>query len=544
MRAMLRCFRSRTSLGWWAGNIGTVLLATTLLDSALVRAADDKPDTAVESSEKAKKGDREVVHRGTPDMSPDAQVVANRRSVFSPDPRYPKSYDSAEQIEIYGGKYQVLEQRPIIEIGQPLYVEGPLNPSFDDIGKKNLVQPAFSVFGDFRTAFSYNNNGRNQEVGRLSARLNLETDLQITATERCHAQFRPIDKNPTITRVDFLGPNQSSPVFELNGNPHTLFCEGDLGNIVSGLTNTYQSYDLPFAVGLTPLLFQNGIWANSTLIGGVATIPARNSATLNIANMDFTFFAGDNTSTPAIKDPAGNLVTTGVAAYGAAAFVEANEGYWEAGIGYIDDHRGLPINQSYGTATIAFTKRYGGWLSNSVRVIADFGQDPAAHGVRTANGFIFLMENSLISSKELVFVPYLNLFAGFRQPQSLMRNADAGGILFNTGILFETDGLTNFPKLDDSGFDTYGGALGVEYLFDLDQQIVLEVGTVQIRGADIDPGRQAKGPQYGIGLRYQRNLTNSLLFRLNLMYAERENPQNVPALGNIAGVVLELRQKF
>jgi hypothetical protein len=286
------------------------------------------------------------------------------------------------------------------------------------------------------------------------------------------------------------------------------------------------------------LLFQNGIWANSTLIGGAASIAGRNSATLNIANMDFTFFAGDNTSTPAVKDPAGNLVTTGLAAYGAAAFVEANEGYWEAGIGYIDDHRGLPINQSYGTATIAFTKRYGGWLSNSVRGIWDFGQDPQAHGVRTSNGFIFLMENSLISSRELVFVPYLNLFVGFRQPQSLMRNADAGGILFNTGILFQTDGLTNFPRLDDSGFDTYGGALGVEYLFDLDQQIVLEVATVQIRGADIDPGRQATGPQYGIGLRYQRNLTNSLLFRLNLMYAEREN------LGNIGGVVLELRQKF
>jgi hypothetical protein len=535
---MPRCFRSRTSLGWWAGNIGTVLLATTLLDTALVRAADDKPDTAIESSEKAKKSDREVVHRGTPDMSPDAQIVANKRSVFGPDPKYRKSYDPVEQIEIYGGKYQVLEQRPLVEIGQPLYVEGPLNPSFDDIGKKNLVQPAFSVFGDFRTAFAYNNAGKNQEAGQLAARLNLETDLQITATERCHALFRPIDKNPTITHVDILGPNQTSPVFELNGNPHTLFCEGDLGNIVSGLTNTYQSYDLPFSVGLVPLLFQNGIWANATLIGGAASIAGRNSATLNIANMDFTFFAGDNTSTPAIKDPAGNLVTTGLAAYGAAAFVEANEGYWEAGIGYIDDHRGLPINQSYGTATIAFTKRYGGWLSNSVRGIWDFGQEPLAHGVRTANGFVFLMENSLISSRELVFVPYLNLFVGFRQPQSLMRNADAGGILFNTGILFETDGLTGFPKLDDSGFDTYGGALGVEYLFDLDQQIVLEVATVQIRGDDIDPGRQARGPQYGIGLRYQRNLTNSLLFRLNLMYAEREN------LGNISGVVLELRQKF
>ncbi len=144
----------------------------------------------------------------------------------------------------------------------------------------------------------------------------------------------------------------------------------------------------------------------------------------------------------------------------------------------------------------------------------------------------------MISPKELVLVPYANAWVGFGHPQSLMRNGDAGGILNNTGITFETDGLTGFPKLDDSGQDTYGGAVGVEYLFNLDQQIVLEASTVQVRTSDFELGRQAKGSEYGVGGRYQRNLTNSLLFRADVIYAEELNQKNV------AGVRAELRQKF
>jgi hypothetical protein len=119
-----------------------------------------------------------------------------------------------------------------------------------------------------------------------------------------------------------------------------------------------------------------------------------------------------------------------------------------------------------------------------------------------------------------------------------MRNGDAGGILNNTGILFETDGLTGSPKLDDSGQDTYGGAVGVEYLFNLDQQIVLEAATVQVRTNDFELGRQARGAEYGVGARYQRNLTNSLLFRADVIYAEELNQKD------IAGIRAELRQKF
>ena len=66
--------------------------------------------------------------------------------------------------------------------------------------------------------------------------------------------------------------------------------------------------------------------------------------------------------------------------------------------------------------------------------------------------------------------------------QQRIRDGGAGGILKNTGILFDTDALTGFPSLDATGIDTMGGALGVEYLFDLDKQIVLEIAGLQVQG--------------------------------------------------------------
>jgi hypothetical protein len=149
---------------------------------------------------------------------------------------------------------------------------------------------------------------------------------------------------------------------------------------------------------------------------------------------------------------------------------------------------------------------------------------------------VVLVENSLITSKPTTLIPYLNLFFGVRHPQSLARDAGAGGVLKNTGINFETDGLTGFPLLDDTANDTYGGALGIEYLFNLNQQVILELATVQVRGDAA--GRFAKGDQNALGVRYQRNLTKAWLVRFDAMAAKRQNDTN------ISGVRLELRLKF
>ena len=161
-------------------------------------------------------------------------------------------------------------------------------------------------------------------------------------------------------------------------------------------------------------------------------------------------------------------------------FIETREGYFEGGYGFIDDKRdGNQLSDfDYHNLTVSWTKRYGGKLSNSVRAFWALGQTPNGGNTQTADGFAILIENSLVTHKPLTLIPYANFFIGVDRPQPLVRGND--GILKNTGIAFETDGLTGFPKIDSSGQDAYGFAVGIENLFDLSRQVVFAIPLVPI----------------------------------------------------------------
>ncbi len=162
--------------------------------------------------------------------------------------------------------------------------------------------------------------------------------------------------------------------------------------------------------------------------------------------------------------------------------------------------------------------------------------------MKTADGVLLLVESSLVPRRHfgfdvsafnpLNFVPYLNLFAGFKNPQSLARGGDSGGVLRNTGITFESDGLTGYPTLDVSARDSYGGAAGVEYLFKLDRQLVFEAATVQRRG------NNTLGAEHSIGARYQHPFTKVWILRLDAMKGWRQGRND------IFGARVELRRKF
>lgn len=470
-------------------------------------------------------------------MSPEASPVEVDPSGFGPDPAYQEgAYDPEAQYAIYGGKKVVKKVHPLIELGQPLYGEGPLNRSYDIIGSKNLVSPQFYVYGDWRSVVAYNNNGKN-DLTQVATRLSLEVDLKLTATERLHALLRPTEDKGKFTRVELAGKKTNGSGFESDLNPVTFFFEGDLGAIVSGIKNDYVKWDLPFTFGLIPLFYQNGVWLDDAFVGGAFTIPSQNSKALDITNMDFTFFVGtDRVTTNAIKNKDGTLDEGSARLYGVTTQIETLQGYIEAGYGYTEDTRSSQ-DFSYHNATLAFTRRYGGFLSNSIRLITNWGQSPEGGASKTADGYVLIAENSLITHLPSTLIPYANFFYGKDKPQSLARGAGAGGILKNVGLNFETDGITGFPKLDDTANDTYGGAIGVEYLFGLNRQIVVELATVQTTDND-RTNKAAKGDQYAFGVRYQVPLDEAWIFRVDAMAAKVENAPDP------SGVRFELRRKF
>ena len=134
-----------------------------------------------------------ILAAGEPVVGPGAKRVEFDKEVFKSDPDYEdKPYDPQAQVEIYGGKTAVDTQRPIVELGTPLYDVGPVNEGSGLTGEKNLIFGHLYAFGDWRTAVAYNDNGDGNDVAQIATRANIDVDLGLTATERLHALFQPL----------------------------------------------------------------------------------------------------------------------------------------------------------------------------------------------------------------------------------------------------------------------------------------------------------------------------------------------------------------
>jgi hypothetical protein len=453
------------------------------------------------------------------------------QDAFLPDPQYETiKYNYEGQVDIYGGKTAVTPPRPLLELGRQQYTSGAYDESSTFLGEKNPLLPGLSIYGDWRTAVAYNNNN-GKDIAQIATRLNLDVDFKITGTERLHAFFTPLqDGAARFTRFEFGGGDGNEDFNdEFDYEPQTLFFEGDLGSLYTGFSGKEASFDLPFTVGLFPLFLQNGIWANDAILGGAFSIPAKNSAALGLANFDITFFgAFDNVDNASIIGADGKVDNHSANLYGATTFIDAFDGYIEAGYGLV---QGVDEQDDLLThfVTAAYSRRYYNTLSNSTRVFANFGDG------EDNDGFAIISENSLISGLPSTLLPYANFFVGFGAPQPLV-DGNGAGILKNVGINFETDALTGYPKLDDTGSNALGGAIGLQYLFNLDQQIVFEVAMVQ---PFEDDGIGAQDPQYGFGMRYQIPITRAWLFRADATYQILEGADE-----DNFGMRAEVRRKF
>jgi hypothetical protein len=342
----------------------------------------------------------------------------------------------------------------------------------------------------------------------------------------------PLQRNNNFQRVEF--DNGGSEFFSemdfFNPDTDTAFFEGDLGYMIGGWTGNYAPFDLPISAGLIPLVFQNGVWMNDAIVGGAITIPARNSPALDWANFDVTFFAGfDQVTSPAFDDSqaAANV-------FGVTSMIDAYGGYIELGYAFLDDTANL--GRSYNNIGLSFTRRYLNIVSNSSRIIVNSGQNGPVDD-RTAQGVLLISENSFLTRWPYNVIPYVNQWVGFDDPQSVARAAAAGGVLFNEGILFESDNLTGYPTLDATANNTYGAAIGVDLLSPgFCHQFILETAMVNVFGDKAT--RNAPGDQIGIGARYQVNITNASLLRFDVMHGWLDNADD------ISGARAEYRWKF
>ncbi len=454
--------------------------------------------------------------------------VDGKEDLFRPGPQYDKNYDAQGNVDIYGAKSVIDPPRPPIELGRQQYTSGQYDPSSTILGELNPLLPGLAIYGDWRTAVAYNgNNGK--DIAQIATRLNVDVDFKFTGTERIHAFFTPFQKNNKFTRYEFGGGDGDGKFNgEFDLRPQTLFFEGDFGSIYSGFSGYCSQFRPALHCRSLP-----AVPAERDL--GERRDPRRRGEPHReeLARS----WACPTTTSPSSPGP--TMSTTRASSeraqqsaniYGVTTFIDAFGGYIEAGYGLIqgrDENEGLLTN----FLTAAYSRRYFNTVSNSTRVFANFGNG------KNDEGFAIISENSLITSLPSTLIPYANFFIGFDNPQPLV-DGNGAGILKNVGINFETDALTGYPKLNDTGSNAWGGAIGLQYLFNLDQQLVFEVATVQPFGDPI-PGIGVAKPQYGFGVRYQVPLTLAWLLRADATYQIIEGG----AQDNF-GVRVELRRKF
>ncbi|TWU55116.1 hypothetical protein Poly59_14120 [Rubripirellula reticaptiva] len=448
---------------------------------------------------------------------------------FSPTPVVQSSliHDGDREQWVYDAKHDVPTQHPWVEWGRIFYGDGITPRGRNWFGETNLARPKFYMYGDFRTGVA---SGRNA-AGRTdnwANRLNLDMDLQITESSRFHSFVGPIDNNGAFTRFERVAGDYRFRD-EIDFTPVTAFFEGDIGTMIGGATGQTSPFELPVTLGLVPLLFQNGIWMEDAVTGAAFALPSRNNRYLKWSNYDATFFA--------VFDQLNSAAFAGdehaAQAFGTAWFIEAYGGYIETGYAYVRDRNNDA--RSYHNVTASFTKRYFDRISNSIRVIVNAGQDLAKQD-RTADGALFLFENSWITAAPLTVVPYANFFVGWDRPQSVARAGGSGGILRNTGINFDTDGLNGFATLDPTASDTAGASLGVDLIGDdLNRQLLLEVSYLTPHG---DKNAAVPDDQFATGTRYQFPISNWSLLRFDMMYGWRRG------LEDVYGTRMEYRWKF
>ncbi|HBE67789.1 MAG TPA: hypothetical protein DDW52_06540 [Planctomycetaceae bacterium] len=448
-------------------------------------------------------------------------------TTFSPAPLLANPNPPASEVNVYRRKHPVPTQRPFFELWRPLYTPGIYPPPPTWLGEYNPMMPHFVGFGDIRTGVGVHRLDSGEEF-LWANQLNLNMDLRLTATERIHAFVSPFNSGNRNLGVRFGDNtqfiNQTDFTFD------SLFFEGDLGALAGGFNGHDAKFDLPFSFGLLPLFYQNGIWAADNVVGGAIALPARHFNPLKWSNFDATFFfALDKLDSPAFVGD-----NNAAEAFGTSWFIDAYDGHIEVNYAFVHDSRGE--HRSYHNFGIGFTRRYFMRISNAIRFIANFDQS-LPDEQRTAEGHLLLIENSLISQQPNTFVPYLNFFYGQGRVQSLGRDLVAGGILFQTGINFASDNLTNYPTLDDTAVNTSGAALGVNILgANFASQLVLEAAIVNAHGSA--QFRNAAGDQVGLGVRYQKPLNHFMLIRTDQMVGFLQGERD------IRGSRVELRWKF
>jgi hypothetical protein len=278
--------------------------------------------------------------------------------------------------------------------------------------------------------------------------VDLEVNLQLTATQRIHAQFLPLDGGflrPTVYQV-YPGGGWTVRTVREGGEPAELWYEGE---VLNWLTPRDQyPLDLNFVIGRFPLSFQNGILLNNIVDG--FSVAKDNIQFSNWSNLNIIYFLTRGETQGGLEpyqkqEDRKNLTGIDADADIGDYFVEGTF------IASYDNPRTIqyPKNLNRFFWGLSLTRSIGE-EGVTLRVLGNTGNESQGNGQ-----FLGLETTHEFAGTR----PYFNVFGATRNFVTASQQFDAP--LINEGILLAPDRLTPTPGLKGSANDEIGGVLGV-----------------------------------------------------------------------------------
>lgn len=328
-------------------------------------------------------------------------------------------------------------------------------------GKPDVLSPGpiwslpFTLFGeqvtprlDLNGSLRYQTLGfRLQGVttGLMVPEANFDLNFQLTATQRIHGLWRPIERGFRKPTFQQFAPDNTGWTVQASGEPARLWYEGQP---LTGLTPR-DSFPLDFNVagGRLPLSFHNGIWFNNTFDG--FAISKNNIQVGNLANLNVIYFLTRGQTQGGLTETEKREARKNVT--GLTAYSDWLDYYFEISWARSYDNdptRELPADLDRDFWGISVTRTFD-FAGVSLRALG------SSSNASRRRGELYVLE----TEKEFLGVRgYATVFGG---TSNWLPVSQEGSTLSRLGVLFTFDRLTPFPGLNPRGADSVGGVLGV-----------------------------------------------------------------------------------
>ncbi len=317
------------------------------------------------------------------------------------------------------------------------------DPGFSIFGEE--ASPRLDVDGLLRYQFldaQLDNAGQNVMVPQVD----LQANLQLTATQRVYALVRPLeygDREPTY----FKFGNNHGWTGSFDATPQALFYEGEPFNWLS--PSDRLPLDLNLTVGRVPMVLHNGLWFNNFFDG--FALSKNNIQLGNLSNLNIMYFLTLGQTQPGLTLDTASRREADKHVMGLDFNLDFSDYFVEASWAMSYDNDRVPsdrqnLNRNFWAVSVTRSFSYDAGVS--LRAMGSTANSTAGDGEL----FVLEAQRGVLGTQL-----YSNIFGATKNWKA---PSVQGSPLNREGILYTFDRLVATPQLNPRAYGTVGGTVG------------------------------------------------------------------------------------